>query len=323
MPPQFIPSRKIIITGTLLTVFIGWLFWVPTTDTFKLKNLALGKKLQSLTTTLGDQSAPDSDNDGLKDWEEVLWHTDPHNPDTDLDGTPDGEEIKLGRSPTVPGPDDLLSNLAALQTAATATTTQNLTQSVAQALMAEYISAKSGGASTKDIAKKVLAQAALPPYEDAVALSDILISSDNSAAAIKSYLNAVGKSAGQNFKKLNDLPAILTAIQTSQDYAQLEQLSADAAAYGTIAADVRALKAPSSLSLIHLDIINTALNAEKSVLEIQKMGDDPLVAVRGWNEFLKANERLSAIIKKVNAVINEKKIVFTAADPGYIFKQYK
>ena len=35
----------------------------------------------------------DSDNDGLKDWEEVLWKTDPNNPDSDGDGMNDNEEV--------------------------------------------------------------------------------------------------------------------------------------------------------------------------------------------------------------------------------------
>jgi len=53
----------------------------------------------------------DSDNDGLKDWEEALWKTDPQNPDTDGDGTPDGKEVAEGRNPAIPGPDDYLPSV--------------------------------------------------------------------------------------------------------------------------------------------------------------------------------------------------------------------
>ena len=52
----------------------------------------------------------DSDNDGLKDWEEVLWKTDPNNPDSDKDGVSDGEEIKINRNPAKPGPNDELDD---------------------------------------------------------------------------------------------------------------------------------------------------------------------------------------------------------------------
>ena len=54
----------------------------------------------------GETLSKDSDNDGLKDWEEALWKTDAHNPDTDGDGTTDNHEILAKRDPRKPGPDD-------------------------------------------------------------------------------------------------------------------------------------------------------------------------------------------------------------------------
>jgi hypothetical protein len=54
----------------------------------------------------------DLDNDGLLDWEEDLWGTDPNNSDSDGDGTPDGEEVDLGRIPTKPGPEDTNADIS-------------------------------------------------------------------------------------------------------------------------------------------------------------------------------------------------------------------
>jgi hypothetical protein len=51
----------------------------------------------------------DTDNDGLKDWEEVMWATDAENPDTDGDGTYDGEEIAQKRNPKNPSINDEFS----------------------------------------------------------------------------------------------------------------------------------------------------------------------------------------------------------------------
>lgn len=51
----------------------------------------------------------DSDNDGLKDWEEIIIGTDPHNPDTDGDETPDGEEMEQNRIPLDPSSQDNIS----------------------------------------------------------------------------------------------------------------------------------------------------------------------------------------------------------------------
>jgi len=56
-------------------------------------------------TTVESQTL-DSDNDGLKDWEENLYKTDLLNPDTDNDGYFDGEEINSGHNPLIKSPND-------------------------------------------------------------------------------------------------------------------------------------------------------------------------------------------------------------------------
>src|SRR3989344_3970213 len=68
---------------------------VPLTDEEKI---LVAQKLQELSR--------DSDQDGLKDWEEIIYRTDASNADTDGDGTKDGEEIKQNRNPLVKGPND-------------------------------------------------------------------------------------------------------------------------------------------------------------------------------------------------------------------------
>lgn len=50
----------------------------------------------------------DSDSDGLKDWEELTWKTDPCIPDTDKDGYLDGEETSAGYNPLLASPGDKL-----------------------------------------------------------------------------------------------------------------------------------------------------------------------------------------------------------------------
>ncbi len=47
----------------------------------------------------------DSDGDGLLDYQEIMYMTDPNNPDTDGDGLLDGDEINIGTSPNLPDTD--------------------------------------------------------------------------------------------------------------------------------------------------------------------------------------------------------------------------
>jgi len=66
---------------------------------------------QQISELIKKQSASendDFDHDGLKNWEEETWRTNPNNPDTDGDGYLDGEEVASGYDPTKKAPGDEL-----------------------------------------------------------------------------------------------------------------------------------------------------------------------------------------------------------------------
>jgi len=87
-----------VILAVLLILFIGV---YAKKDAFSQINL-----FGSNETLIQSQST-DSDNDGLKDWQEALFKTEPNNPDTDSDGYLDGEEIDSGHNPLVKAPGDM------------------------------------------------------------------------------------------------------------------------------------------------------------------------------------------------------------------------
>ncbi len=104
-----IGKLEVVLVFFLLIALVA-VFWM-----LKKENIARegNHKISEFIGTKKDFSRQfdfkkDSDNDGLKDWEEALWKTDPQNPDSDGDGTPDGEEVAEGRNPAVPGPNDSL-----------------------------------------------------------------------------------------------------------------------------------------------------------------------------------------------------------------------
>jgi hypothetical protein len=112
-----LPSKKIVLIFVACAAAVGGVFFAvrssenPASNQDVLKQAALDVIESSANDTV------DSDNDGLKDWEETLWGTDPHKADTDGDGTPDGQEVKDGRNPlkanTAPNsqpPNDLVSS---------------------------------------------------------------------------------------------------------------------------------------------------------------------------------------------------------------------
>jgi len=104
---NILPSGKLVLTVVVILLVVGGWFLVSQVD-FSADKVSYDNS--EISTDLFGKDAGDTDKDGLKDWEEILWKTDAKNPDSDGDGTPDGAEVIEGRDPTIAGPDDGLAS---------------------------------------------------------------------------------------------------------------------------------------------------------------------------------------------------------------------
>jgi len=95
-----LPLKTILVASFLAISLILFIGAYSKKGAFSKINI-LGVK----ETTIESQEK-DSDNDGLKDWEEDIYGTDPLNSDTDNDGFLDGEEVSSGHNPLVKAPGD-------------------------------------------------------------------------------------------------------------------------------------------------------------------------------------------------------------------------
>ncbi len=88
---NFLYALAIAIVIVLLTILLN--YWKPSTTKY------INNDLASATDTVPAFINIDSDKDGLPDWKEGLYGTDPKKTDTDGDGTSDFDEISLNRDP--------------------------------------------------------------------------------------------------------------------------------------------------------------------------------------------------------------------------------
>ncbi len=105
----------------LIAVF-GWtaysfIFQKENEIEINLNKSIMESNSQALTALkdINDNQVPnnnqkDSDGDGLLDWEEKIYGTDPQNPDTDGDGYKDGDEIATNHNPLKKAPGDSLKD---------------------------------------------------------------------------------------------------------------------------------------------------------------------------------------------------------------------
>jgi len=202
----------------------------------------------------------DTDGDGLKDWEEALWGTDPHNPDTDGDGTSDGEEVKSNRDPTKAGPDDKLDIDAVLKPKPT-TVELSVTDKFSRDLFARYFAVKNQSGTISADEEDKLVDNLLTDYDlpktKRYQLSDILVSPDNSKEAIRLYGNTIGVAIRANTgRETSNELAIFEEAVTKNRAELLTELDPIIKKYRGIALAVLAIRAPIGAEELELRLIN-------------------------------------------------------------------
>lgn len=214
------------------------------------------------TVSAGAQINPllnDSDQDGLQNWEEQLYRTDPNNPDTDGDGTLDGEEVKTGRDPLIKGPDDSIAKAEEENKALNSSS--NLTNKIFQ----EFI--REGGAATmfeqkipagakKALSEKVsqmVSEEQKTTAYDPEKIGEIKISQDTSPEATKKYLYAVSGifDRNTNVEEKTDALDLYLEILNSGDFERLKELVPYRENTEKTALELRGLIVPKNLEWFH------------------------------------------------------------------------
>ena len=273
--------------------------------------------IHSLTNNIGQ----DTDEDGLKDWEEVVLGTDPKNPDSDGDGVLDGEEVRMGRNPVTPEPKDYNPSTARADAGpgmVSASDTDNLTHMgirwlIDKVLMPQMLDpntpAPDGTQVTNSITKQVLAAADTQfskiPYDE----KSISVIDDNSAEAIKTYLEQLNASAQISMEKLkgtSELEIVAQSFQKS-DFSLLSRLDPILEAYTDMLARDQVIPVPAIFAPLHLTYLNLEARQLDALRHMRNAQDDFLGSITGIKTYAATRQQLVATINELNSRASQKK----------------
>lgn len=283
------------------------------TDTNEVlaQNDSLGQKIAEI----------DTDNDGLKDWEESLWKTDPKNPDSDDDGTSDGEETANNRDPRKKGPDDTLKPESFKGTEGDdgLTATEKLSQEAFRQLVEAKKSGKTLSAEEAQTIISNIVESKKPQFEAIVyAQSDILTISNESPAALRTFGNALGEIHKKNNPvKYEDSVLLLARAVKEKDPKIPTRLILNANAFHADAVDSLVLSVPKSAVVVHLKLINALSRMESVIRSFAKIYDDPVMAVVGVSEYKIAIKQLADALKGLREYFALRGIIFGANEPAH------
>jgi len=314
----YLPQKKIkIILLAVLTTLVVFFFLFKYSKTNMVNGLGIGSKPITYVNSANSVLDKDSDGDGLKDWEEALWKTDPNNPDTDGDGTPDGEEIKLGRDPLKKGPDDkynpdnFLNNMNSTGTTGT-TSPISETDAFSQAFLVKYLMLKQQNGNLDEASKQELVNALtsnmvktdLPVIYK---ISDLKISEDTSSAALKKYSQKMNEIFNKKYK--NPTPGdeyyILEDAMVNGKLERLTELKSMVEMYKNMQIDYLNVSVPKSIADYHLKFLNSLAGLERATGKFGNTEEDPLNGLLAIKEYQVAASNYISSLESINKVLGQ------------------
>lgn len=301
------PSRKIsvfilvaVVVVTAVISFSTYLDKKPeSTDSLKI---ATGNLKIEIQNDSSDQS--DKDGDGLLDWEEVLWSTDPNNPDTDGDGTNDNDEISANRNPRVAGPDDtnqdpIESILSELEK--NPVDSDNLTSQLSLEFVNDYLKLRSqGSVSSSD--KDALIKSFVTKSTNSVYVGDVYNVSmlttfgSNNKEKVLNYLNTL-------FTRL----AEIEEAQNDPQYAGNDQ-EAIILAYN-FSEELMLMETPVELTSFQVDLANSYYKIGKLSEIIVLENNDAVRVLSAFNQLQEVLSNNESVAYDINDYVVENGII--------------
>lgn len=266
----------------------------------------------------------DTDGDGLKNWEESLYNTDPNEPDTDKDGTTDGEEIKEKRNPAVAGPNDketvsIVNNLASSTKPVTAT------DKFSRELFTKYIEAKQAG---KEITPQLQAQIAEELLNkdytsDLLTITerDIKLGTNEDEVTLQKYGNtlaqALSKKRDPNLEQ--DLSILERIMAVGMDEVDKKKLKEIHAHYDVIEKTLLGITVPQAFKDSHINITEAMNMLSQAIEGMLDLSTDPVGSMVKIGRYEEALDLFSAGQLGTRSQFLQLNILFSPTEAGYLF----
>ena len=266
LPSSMFQKRILIVLGVLVLGVATWKI-IEYKPWEKFQKVAEEQKKASLS--VANLTTQDQDSDGLADWEETFWGTDPTNPDTDGNGVPDGVQIGEQKKN-----DNLNLDSANLNE------TEKLSQEVAKTTLA----LGQAGAVTEDganiISEKILNQIkAIPQGGTQYTLKDLKKRGSASATNIVAYTNEI-TAVADKVQLGNDTSLFIVgkAIQ-DKDPSLLKNLDPIIKMYDDATKNTLRVAVPNGFEDAHLSLLNAYARMRDDTIALKSVIDDPAKAM--------------------------------------------
>lgn len=321
------PSKKIILITVACAMAVVGIYLSSRTKNEQSFQATPEKVASDIVVNeeIKTTSSIDTDGDGLKDWEEVLWKTDPLKADTNGNGISDGKEVATTKQ--LQNSQQMSATIGIKKVASTpATENLTLTDQLAMQTFAQYINYKQTGVPitpefTDQLIKNILGNEPLKQDLAKFTSKNLknIIETEN-GDTIHAYGNdlwdIIMRNTPKNVALENEYVILLTAIQKN-DEKELKKLDPLANGYKNTINEMLTMKVPRSAVERHLDLLNNMNTILALIEDMQVYFTD---SARGFSAITYYKDRvpeLKASLEKLIAYFKEKNITYVEEESGY------
>lgn len=313
------PGRRVIALGILVFAILAVAIVLKADDTPNNEYVPS----EELRAERSDVTEPDTDGDGLKDWEEALLGTNPRLSDSDGDGIGDGAERSAELERTMEERQAIAETLDPRNDEDWGTLSYS--EQVSRLLLSGYLTHKEpGGVFSSNDTVEIIRS--LPEFSgdlpDAVVYTeaDISISNDSSDAALHAYGNAVGAllAVPEGETPTNELLALLAYFQTGDRESFSTEIGAAARTHETLVSGLRFVTVPRSLADTHLELMNALSAVAYDLRLFTYIATEPLLAVTAISAYNEDTTRRGDAFAAMRSAFDDAGVSFDESESGYL-----
>jgi hypothetical protein len=251
----------------------------------------LSNKFANAGTTddlLKAYASKDTDGDGLPDWQEALYGTDPNKAISNQFGIPDGEAAKEGKltpqtSASKLPSDPVGTQLTDADIPGVTAAPGSITEQFSQQFLQEYVAATNGQPMTADtqqaLVTKLLAEFSARASQELSSKYTLVSVHTDPSISIRSYAGSVEQiivAHDVSSKEGSEPLTLMDQLINQNKEAARPKLKVLAASYGAITKDLLAMSVPPSMAKDHLLLIRSFDALSRSTTLVTVFETDPL-----------------------------------------------
>ena len=301
-------KRALLIVAAVLFVVV--IFSIKKSSDFKnnLPETGLSGGLTYDTTILKDLVSRDSDRDGIFDWEEGLWGTDPYNKDTNADGVTDEKEIARLKG-------ELKQNMGTSESETlfgdgNLTQTDRFSQELLTTVAAINQTGEMDPATIQKLGEALATQIENISPKKVYGMTDIKITKDSSIETIQKY-DEVTDAIFEKYPVEDNVAVILQELATADgdiDSTAVQKLEPRIQQMKNIIADLSQIEVSQEMATPHLNLINALERVMENLSDVTLIDIDAIVALSAISQYeenvatldMAAESMESAISRKLN-----------------------